>query len=220
MFKNKFLFALTVAFLFDINVINGATMQKKMTVKEKKQRFFSMVLPAINQVYDELEQQYNKTKILIEQNPNSTQIKNLMQDYSAKDPQDLLIRLKPHPKSIALAQAAIESAWGTSRFFRVANNVFGVWSFNADEPRVAASQKRGSTTIYVKKYNSILHSTRDYYKVLATGKAFEDFRIKKVQTNNPQILVKYLKKYSEMGGLYDKELSSMIRYNKLTKYDY
>jgi Bax protein len=127
--------------------------------------------------------------------------------------------MKPHPQSITLAQSAMESAWGTSRFLQEANNVFGVWSFNKNEPRVAAGKKRGKTTIYVKKYATIADSIKDYYRVLATGRAFKGFRAAKMKTNNPYTLVKHLDKYSERGADYGKELASMIRYNKLTKYD-
>ena len=90
--------------------------------------------------------------------------------------------LKPHPKSIALAQAAMESSWATSRFFTEANNVFGVWSFNESEPRIAAGKKRGNKTIWVKKYHSIKASMQDYYRTLARGVAFSEFRKLKMET--------------------------------------
>lgn len=192
---------------------------KKMSVQEKKKRFFALFVPAIKKVYAALEKDYLETQKLIETEPDSQKLKVLMQSYSAKNLQDLLTRMKPHPKSIALAQSAMESAWGTSRFLRIANNVFGIWSINEDEPRVAAGKRRGDRTIYVKKYNTIEASIYDYYKLLASGKAFQKFRDEKMKTNNPTMLVKYLDKYSERGAEYGKELASMIKYNKLTKYD-
>lgn len=192
---------------------------KNISVTEKKRRFFALLVPAIQQVYSELQQQYIETKALVETDPTNEKVLKLMKEYNAKTPQNLLVRMKPHPKSIALAQSAMESAWGTSRFFKEANNVFGVWSFNKNEPRIPASQKRGNTTIYIKKYNSIHDSIRDYYKVLATKKAFKEFRKEKMETNDPDNLVKYLDKYSERGDEYGKELKSMIRHNKLKLYD-
>jgi Bax protein len=196
-----------------------SSIPKNMTVQEKKQRFFALLVPAVNQVYKELETKYTDTKELIKKDPTNPKIVQLMKEYSAKNPQDLLARMKPHPKSITLAQSAMESAWGTSRFLRVANNVFGVWSFNKNEPRVPAGKKRGKKTIYVKKYASISDSIKDYYRILATGKVFNDFRNQKMKTNDPYILVKHLDKYSERGAEYGKELTSMIRYNKLKQYD-
>jgi len=192
---------------------------KQMSVKEKKERFFSLLVPAIDEVYNELNQKYIKTKQLIKDNPENPELQLLIKSYNAKDLSDLLRRIKPHPKSIAIAQSAMESAWGTSRFFKIANNVFGVWSINKNEPRVPASHRRGNVTIYVKKYNTISDSIRDNYKLLATGKAFEEFRKEKMKIDNPYLLVNHLTKYSERGEAYNKELANMIRYNKLTKYD-
>ena len=127
--------------------------------------------------------------------------------------------LKPHPISITLAQAAMESSWATSRFFREAYNIFGVWSFDEDEPRIAAGEKRGDKTIWVKKYSSIEEAIRDYYRTLARGNAFGEFRALREQTSDPHMLVKKLDKYSEKGAKYGEELSSIISFNKFQAYD-
>lgn len=192
---------------------------KKMTVQEKKQRFRDLVVPAVEMVYTDLLGQYEEAKAVIDTGKSNAKIEKLMKYYSAKNPQDLLKRMKPHAKSVAIAQAAMESAWATSRFTRVATNLFGVWSFNKNEPRVAAGEKRGKKTIYVKKYSSVEASIRDYYKVLATGRVFAAFRDVKMQSNDPYKLVKKLDKYSEKGAEYGKELTSMIKYNRFYKFD-
>ncbi len=196
-----------------------AVVPKKMTVAEKKQRFRDLIVPAVQKVYSDLDAKYYKAKKIIDTKKPSAKIDTLMKSYSAKNHQDLLVRMKPHAKSVAIAQAAMESAWATSRFTRAATNLFGVWSFNKKEPRVAAGEKRGSKTIYVKKYSSIEASIRDYYRVLATGKVFAEFRAEKMKSNDPYKLVKKLDKYSEKGAEYGKELSSMIRYNRFYKFD-
>ena len=190
-----------------------------MTVQEKKQRFRDLVVPAVRKVYADLSASYEETKKIIDAGKSNIKIEKLMKSYSAKSHKDLLIRMKPHAKSVAIAQAAMESAWATSRFTSEATNLFGVWSFNKNEPRVAAGEKRGSKTIYVKKYASIEDSIRDYYKVLATGRVFGEFRDEKMSSNDPYKLVKKLDKYSEKGAEYGKELSSMIKYNRFYKFD-
>ncbi len=192
---------------------------KKITVQAKKQRFRDLVVPAVNKVYSDLDAKYKEAKIIVDSGKTNTKIEKLMKSYSAKSPQDLLVRMKPHAKSVAIAQAAMESAWATSRFTRVATNLFGVWSFNKNEPRVAAGEKRGKKTIYVKKYSSVEASIRDYYRVLATGRVFGDFRTEKMRSNDPYKLVKKLDKYSEKGAEYGKELKSMISYNRFYKFD-
>ncbi len=198
---------------------NVSSVPKKMSVAKKKQRFLNLIVPAVEKVYADLDAKYNEAKNLIDSAKGDAKIKKLMKSYSAKDPQDLLMRMKPHAKSVAIAQAAMESAWATSRFTRVATNLFGVWSINEDEPRVAAGIKRGKTTIYVRKYSSVEASIRDYYRVLAINKVFGEFRVEKMRSNDPYKLVKKLDKYSEKGAEYGKELASMIKYNRFYEYD-
>ena len=178
-----------------------------------------MLVPAIEKVYKDLQNQYDEIKILADKNPNHPKIHKLMKEYSAKNTQDLLQRIKPHPKSIAIAQSAIESAWATSRFTKIANNLFGVWSLNKNESRVQASKTSGKNAVYVRRYNTLIDSVRDYYKVLATSKVFEEFRIQKMKTNNIYDMVKKLDKYSIRGKVYTKELESIIKYNKFYKLD-
>jgi Bax protein len=192
---------------------------KQIPVHEKKKNFRDLVIPAVEKVYAELDAQYKEVKELVDSNTSDPKIDLLMKKYSAEDHEQLLRRLKPHPKSIAVAQAAMESAWATSRFTKVANNLFGVWSFDKDEPRVAASETRGSKTIYVKKYDSVYESVKDYYMVLSKGFAYEEFRKLNMKTQNPYELVKKLERYSEKGAKYGNELASMIRFNKFYKLD-
>lgn len=197
----------------------ASVVPKKMTVQAKKQRFRDLVVPAVNKVYADLDAEYKQTKKIVDSGKSNAKIEKLMKSYSAKSPQDLLVRMKPHAKSVAIAQAAMESAWATSRFTRVATNLFGVWSFNKNEPRVAAGEKRGKKTIYVKKYANVEASIRDYYRVLATGRVFGAFRAEKMKSNDPYKLVKKLDKYSEKGVEYGKELTSMIKYNRFYEFD-
>lgn len=200
----------------DTTVKNDAP---KISVKEKKERFIQLLQPAVTKVYNRLDKQYKEIKYNIEQNIEDNRIAKLKATYKVSSNEELLLAIKPHPISLALAQAAMESSWATSRFFNKAKNVFGVWSFNEDEPRIAAGEKRGTKTIWVKKYESIEESVSDYYKVLARSGAFSEFREQKLKTNDPHILVKYLDKYSEKGAEYGKELSAMIKFNKFERFD-
>ena len=192
---------------------------ENMTVQEKKQRFKALLVPSVNQVYQELDKRYQAVTAAIKAGTDSERIEKLKTEYRAKTDEELLAALKPHPRSIALAQAAMESAWATSRFFIQANNVFGVWSFDKNEPSIAAGEQRGDKTIWLKKYSSIYASVKDNYRILAKGDAFKEFRALRVKTNNPYELVKKLDRYSEKGDEYGKELASMISFNNFAKYD-
>jgi Bax protein len=190
-----------------------------MSVSKKKKRFRSLLVPAIDKVYAELQQRYIDVAKAVASGADEDKFAALREKYRAEDNEDLLAALKPHPKSIALAQAAMESSWATSRFFRKANNVFGIWSFNEDEPRLAAGEKRGEETIWVKKYPSIEASVKDYYRTLARGAAYSEFRRLKLKTDDPHQLVKKLDRYSEKGAAYGEELSSIIKFNNFEKFD-
>ncbi|PKH86208.1 hypothetical protein CXF79_22465 [Colwellia sp. Bg11-28] len=190
-----------------------------MTVQEKKARFRALIIPAVNIVYTKLMARYEEIKTTLDAGKTSAEIEKLKVEYKATTNEKLLMALKPHPKSIAIAQAAIESSWATSRFFRVANNIFGVWSFDKNEPRVAALKMRGDKTIWVKKYNSIEDAIVDYYRTVGRSSAFAEFREARMQTNDPFILVTKLDRYSEKGSLYGEELTSIIKFNKFNKYD-
>ena len=192
---------------------------KKMTVQQKKERFKALMVPAVQKVYAELNNRYLKYKRMVENNHNRAEIEQLKEKLKAKTDTELLAAVKPHPVSIVLAQAAMESAWATSRFFREAKNTFGIWSFDKNEPRIAAGEKRGKKTIWLKKYKTIEDSIRDNYRVLARGDAFKRFRSMRLKTSDPFELVKGLDKYSELGSKYGKELASVIRYNKFTQFD-
>lgn len=192
---------------------------KGMTVHQKKKRFKALLVPPVQKVYSEWQQRFEKVSTSLEQGIHTEEIAALKVEYKSESDHELLAALKPHPPSIVLAQAALESAWGTSRFFVKANNVFGVWSFDENEPRIAAGEQRGEKTIWVKKYDTIEDSVRDYYRVLARGFAHQHFRDERLKTDNPYILVKKLDRYSEKKAKYGKELAAIISGNKLSEYD-
>jgi Bax protein len=189
------------------------------TVEQKKKHFLDIFVPAITKVYNELDNEYKIVKYNIKHSKNLPQITILMKKYKVTTKKELLKKLKPHPKSIALAQAALESGWATSRLFKKANNVFGVWSSNKNEPRIPALLKRGKRTIYLKKFATIEDSIRHYYKLLATGRAYRTFRNERMNTNNVYKLVKKLNHYSELGNEYTRRVGIVIRHNHFVKYD-
>ncbi len=192
---------------------------KKMTVQEKKKRFFALLVPPIEHVHKQLQKQYEEVKKDIQNHTHHEKITALKKKYNVKTDEELLIALKPHPMSIALAQAAMESAWGTSRFFRKANNIFGVWSTSSKQKRIAASEKRGKKTIWVRKFDNLDEAIRQYYFMLSASPRYRAFKKMNYEGKPATEIIKGLKYYSERGDAYVQELRSMIRYNKLTKYD-
>ena len=192
----------------------------KMSVAAKKKRFYALLLPPVQKVYEELQEQFRDVSKDIEHGMNNKKIEKLKKMYKVNTDEELLLALKPHPKSITLAQAAMESSWATSRFFTKANNTFGLWSYNKDEPRIAATQKRSGTyTVWLKKFPTIEDSVRAYYKTLGRSRAYREFRKVRYESDDVFKIIKKLNRYSELKEKYTEELAGIIRYNKLTKYD-
>ena len=191
--------------------------KKPLNITAKKQRFLDIMVEPINEVYAQFDKLYKEIKA----NPLDPRVEGLKLKYKVKTYEELLMALKPHPKSIALAQAAMESAWATSRFFNEAKNIFGVWSVNKNEPRVPALVKRGDRTVYVRKYDTVKESIENYYVTLSRSKAFKEFRALNFQKEhqNPYLLTQKLDKYSERGHAYGEELNDMISYNQFTRFD-
>ena len=204
-------------------VYTSAVSLNSLPVAEKKKKFFDMMLPAILVAKEELAillQRVNSLSLKPELAPDERSfIEKLKVKYKAKNIEMLKSRLHTFPVSIVLAQAAIESAWGTSRFFLEANNPFGLWSFNSDEERIEASSHRQGEKVYLRKFNNLEQAIDAYYTTLATGSPFTDFRAERLKTDDPFVLVNYLIDYSERREAYVKELVSVIKSNDLVIYD-
>ncbi len=134
--------------------------------------------------------------------------------------QRLLRRLDAVPPELALAQAANESGWGTSRFTREANNLFGEWTWDPDaglKPR----QRRAGATHFVRVFPDLESSVRTYILNLNVGHAYGDFRSERERMRNQDepldglTLAGTLERYSERGLDYIDEIRAMIRFNNL-----
>jgi len=193
-------------------------------VDERKQKFIDILLPSIlitkfnlNTLHERINEIAQIDSAEMDHDDRQL-VDSLLIKYRAKDIVDLLEKLETHPASIALAQAALESAWGTSRFFYEGNNPFGIWSFFEDEPRIASLIPRDGTQVFLKKYKSISGSVESYFRVIATG-PYAKFREHRLKTKKPQKLVPYLHNYSEMSTVYVDMVEDIIRQNNLNRYD-
>jgi len=194
--------------------------KKKITLTAKKKEFINLVLPSVLKVHEELEHRYEKIAKDIKNGTNKSEIDELKVEYKAKNDEDLLAKLKPHPVSIALAQAAMESSWGKSRFAKEANNFFGMWSSKKNEPRIAAGEQRDNNrTIWLKKFNSLDDAVRDYYNTIARVRIYKKLRGLRIRYDDPYKITPGLDKYSEMGQSYVDNVNQVIKYNNLIRYD-
>ena len=201
----------------------GVVSLDALAIDEKKERFISLLLPAILVAQERQNQKLAKLdRVLAKKYPTGADelwIGKLKERYRASDIETLRKRLHTHPPSIVLAQAAIESGWGSSRFFLEAHNIFGVWSFNSNEPRIQAVGSRGGRPIYLRRYDSLAHSIDDYFRTLATSRSFGEFRYERLSTHDPLHLITFLGYYSEQREEYIRKLESVISFNDLAQYD-
>lgn len=196
---------------------------ERLPLAEAKAKFISAILPAILVAKHKVFSTRNKLIRLREKEKwNGADSAFYIQSkntYHGKNLEELNTKLLTLPNSIVLAQAAVETGWGESRFFIQASNLFGIWSFNASESRIAAGKNRNNKTIFLRSYDDMSTSITDYFEVLARASAYKSLRKARLQTSDPFLLIPHLKNYSERRNWYINQLRTVIRQNNLTQYD-
>jgi Bax protein len=144
-------------------------------------------------------------------------IENLSKNYRTTSAELLLKRVDAVPTSIILAQGALESSWGSSRFTREGNSIFGMWTWKTKG--IVPSRRDEGKTHKVKVYDSVLDSVRAYHLTLNRLDPYEEFRRLRRNTNDPLIIAEGLRLYSERGEDYVEDIKNVIRSNDLQRYD-
>lgn len=127
----------------------------------------------------------------------------------------LLSRVDEIPRELAIAQAAIESGWGTSGFAKRANNIFGHWTYKVGSGLVPNERKPGMTH-EIALFDSVNDSVKKYLLNLNTNNAYKKLRVLRSQmrTKNTklkgEVLSAGLRSYSEMGNDYIRLINSMM----------
>ncbi|WP_019620774.1 glucosaminidase domain-containing protein [Amphritea japonica] len=196
---------------------------KALPVNEKKERFIALLLPAILISKAKLKEQKNQLNQMLAKSQLSATdqawLNQKLSAYRVDSTTKLSQRMIELPNSLILAQAAIETGWGSSRFFIQALNIFGVWSFDPTEKRIMARQQREGKPVYLKRYDSLLGAIDDYQLTLGKGSAYRALRAATQQTQNSLQLLQHLGRYSELGDIYIQRLNTVIRQNNLRQYD-
>lgn len=220
----------------------GEVTVNEVTVDQKKQMFFRMVLPLILMANEEVSADREaliqlKTRLAETQVPHVDDLKELRRladKYRVPVDGDALSvakilevlerRIDIVPPSLALAQAATESAWGTSRFAVEGNALFGQWTFGA-KGMVPEEQRAAKGDYKVASFRTPLHSVRSYLRNLNTNRAYREFRKHRAAARRAdksisgKELAATLKRYSERGAHYIKEIRQIIGVNRLSALD-
>lgn len=132
-------------------------------------------------------------------------------------------RIDVIPVSLAIAQAALESGWGKSRFAREANNLFGHWTYSG--VGLMPQNRAPGKTHMIRIFSSLQKSVNGYMLNLNTNIAYEDFRNRRLKARNEgknytgMEAAKTMIHYSELKGEYIKMVQEMIEQNNLAIYD-
>lgn len=206
-----------------------------VNTRTKKKTFFMALLPMallanqeIRQERQEIQQTLARHQARAEEAGDPERIQVLAKRYGLRGRpltdhrarRQLLQRVDTIPPALVLAQAANESAWGTSRFAQMGNNLFGEWTFKPGTGLVPAGRPEGET-YEVRVFASIYQSIRSYMNNLNRNGAYRKLRgiraelRKKEKPVTGAALSKGLINYSQRREEYIKEITAMIRQNNL-----
>ena len=197
--------------------------------KKRKEFFIQIVLPLIIKENSNIRiDRKNLFKIINKSNNTNLEKKWLGKKYkqygvAPGDLSSLKIRMDEIPVSLAIAQAAKETGWGTSRFAQEGNALFGQWTWSGEglKPKEAKAGEGHK----VMKFNVLQASVRAYQRNLNTHSTYRDFRKARAELRDlgkpldSLELSKYLNKYAETGNQYVEVLQKIIKQNKLKDFD-
>ena len=197
--------------------------------KKRKELFIKIVLPLI--IEENLKIRFDRKKLFQILNKNNTTKRDKawldlkFQQYGIKrnDLSKLKIRMDEIPVSLAIAQAAKETGWGSSRFAQEGNALFGQWTWSGEGIKPLDVEKDEKHK--VAKFKILKASVRAYQRNLNTHSSYKEFRIERaIQRDNDEKLdslklVNFLHKYAETGKEYTEVLKKIIKQNNLIDFD-
>ena len=204
--------------------------RKIESTKEKKKLFLEIILPLVLEENNRIKLDRIKLfRVLNKKNNSNSETRWLNSKFKQygvvnKDLSTLKIRMDEIPVSLALAQAAKESGWGTSRFAIEGNALFGQWTFSGEGIKPAgADSSDGSHKVM--KFKVLKASVRAYQRNLNTHNGYREFRKARalMREKNQKLdsldLANYLDKYAATGVEYTKIIKKIIEQNSLQDFD-
>ena len=199
------------------------------STKKRKNLFIQIILPLVLEENNRIKLNRKKLFSILNKNHNSPAEKKWLNEkfkqYGVlnKDLSTLKVRMDTVPVSLAIAQAAKETGWGTSRFALEGNALFGQWTWSGEGIKPANSDN--NTTHKVMKFKILKSSIRAYQRNLNTHSGYKEFRMARAALRDNRrnldglILATYLNKYAETGTEYVKIIKQIIKQNNLTDFD-
>jgi Bax protein len=203
--------------------------KKIENTKKRKDLFIQIILPLIIKENNNIRLDRKKLFSILNKSKNTKAEKNWLnskfKQYGVvnNDLSTLKIRMDEIPVSMAIAQAAKETGWGTSRFAQEGNALFGQWTWSGEGIKPAAADN--DSTHKVMKFKVLQASVKAYQRNLNTHSSYKSFRSVRAGLRDDGkkldslILTEYLDKYAETGKEYVKILQKIITQNGLTDFD-
>ena len=197
--------------------------------KKRKSLFIQIILPLILEENNLILLDRKKLFSILNKNKNSKKEINWLnrkfKQYGVlnKDIPTLKVRMDIIPVSLAIAQAAKETGWGTSRFALEGNALFGQWTWSGDGIKPAGAES--DTKHKVMKFKVLKASVRAYQRNLNTHSSYKNFRQMRAQLRDDSkkldslLLADQLDNYAETGKEYTKILKQIIKQNSLKDFD-
>ena len=197
--------------------------------KKRKDLFIQIILPLVIDENNSIKLDRIKLFSILNKSKNTKteqewlNIKFKQYGVVNKDLSTLKIRMDEVPVSMAIAQAAKETGWGTSRFAQEGNALFGQWTWSGEGIKPADAED--DSTHKVMRFKVLQASVKAYQRNLNTHSSYKDFRSARAELRDEgkeldsMILTEYLDKYAETGKEYVKILQQIIRQNDLTDFD-
>jgi len=197
--------------------------------KTKRELFIKIVLPLILYENEKIIDDRKRLFKILGKNFNSpgekVWLNRRFKEYKIedKDLAELKMRMDIIPVSIALAQAANESGWGTSRFALEGNALFGQWTWS--KKGISPKNKDPDQSHKILQFQILKASVRAYKNNLNTHNAYKEFREVRAKlrqsgtTITGLALIKYLKRYASIGEKYTELIEGIMVQNSLTDFD-
>ena len=199
------------------------------SAKKRKNLFIQIILPLVINENNSIKLDRMKLFSILNKSKNSKaeqgwlNVKFKQYGVVNKNLSTLKIRMDEVPVSMAIAQAAKETGWGTSRFAQEGNALFGQWTWSGEGIKPADAED--DSTHKVMRFKVLQASVKAYQRNLNTHSSYKDFRSVRAELRgqgkklDSMILTEYLDKYAETGKEYVKILQQIIRQNDLTDFD-
>lgn len=204
-----------------IKILLPLIIDRNMQIQKKRQQIFNLKNKGIANLGNNqkvwIREQLKYYKVFPYYNAETT-LNNEMFD-------ELLLRANILPIPLAIAQAAIETGWGTSRFALEGNSLFGQWTWK--EGGLTPSKRETGKDHSVKAFRNLRHSVENYAQNLNSSAFYNRFRKARLKfiENDRYVndassrLARHLSSYSQEGEKYIEKVLAIISINKLANFD-